>query len=148
MNINPKDYYASEGWRTGLIFVAAANFFFGLFRLIRGILVFNEYHYTVAHFILYSIVGFIFIYYYLKTRYVPVAQAGTGWIIIKQGIRNRGLFRSQSGVKDYRIKKNDVKYLRNGIFSLKICTIDEYKYSVYGISNRHREDLAKKLMES
>ena len=146
MDIDTKNYYASDGWRTGLIIVAAANFCFGLFRLFRGIFIFNEHYYTTGHFILYAIVGFIFFYYYLKTRYVPLAQAGAGWIIIKQGTRNRGLFRSQSTVKNHRIKKDDVEYLKNGIFSLTIYTIDEYKYYVYGISKRHREELAKKLM--
>ena len=106
--------------------------------------IYDEYLYTIAHSLLYFITGTFFLFIYVYSQYVPVAQSGFGWIVIKQGVRNRGFLRAQSRVKNIKIKKTDVDYIHNGIFSLMICTFDQYRYFLYGLAKQERKDLSQR----
>lgn len=145
MPSNIKSYYSGKGFRIFILTGVVANFGYGIFRLSRGIFVYDEYLYTIAHTLLYFIAGTFFLFLYVKARYVPVAKSGIGWIIIKQGMRNRGFLRAQSRVKNVKIKKTDVDYIHNGIFSLMICTLNQYRYFLYGLAKQERKDLSQRL---
>ena len=58
--------------------------------------------------------GFAAIYYYMKSRYVPIAIEGPGWIIIKQGSRIKKPFTTKSRIKEVKVTKKDVVFVKKG----------------------------------
>ena len=145
MTTGSKNYYASEGWRKLTLISAIGFFCLGLWFLFRGLILANNIYWGLPFFILNFLLGLGAIYHYLKSRYVPVAQAGPGWVIIRQGARNRRSFTAKSRIKDVQITKPDVEFVRNGLFSQTICTTDGYRYFIYGLAARDREDLLQRL---
>ena len=145
MTTGRKKYYASDGYRKTNLIVAVFNFCLGLFYLPWAIIQPDGRYYAIGLFVMFFGVGLRFLYIYLKTRYVPVAESGSGWITIRYGTRNRRAFTAQSRVKDIRIKNSDVSYINNGLVSLMICTRDGYRYFMYGLAKQDRQDLLERL---
>ena len=145
MTTEAKDYYASKGARKGWLIFAILNFCAALYYLFRGMIDFEGFYYALGIFGTYCIVGLVGLYNYLRTHHLPVAQAGSGWIIIRYGSRNRRAFTAYSRVKDIKIKNTDVHYVRNNLCSLMICTVDGYRYFISGLANRDRHELLQRL---
>ena len=145
MGIEQKAYYASHGWRKATLISAIGIFCLAFWFLFRGLIQGNNIYWGFPFFILNFLLGLGAIYHYLKSRYVPIAQTGSGWVIIRQGARNRRPFTVRSRVKDIRLKNTDIHYIRNGLFSLMVCTVDGYRYFIYGLANRDRQELLQIL---
>jgi len=123
---------------------AIGIFCIGSYFLIRGIQA-DMIFWGLPLFILNFLVGLAALHYYLKSRYVPVAVAGPDWIIIKQGTGNRFIFTAESSIKDIKIANSDIELVRNGIFSITICTTNGYRYFLHGLSEQDRESFLKNL---
>lgn len=145
MTTDAKDYYASKGVRKGWLIFAILNFCAALYYLFRGMIDFEGFYYALGIFGIYCIVGLVGLYHYLRTHHLPVAQAGPGWIVIRQGWRNRRPFTARSRVKGIRIVNTDLHCIRNNLFSLMICTVDGYRYFISGLANRDRQELLQRL---
>jgi hypothetical protein len=145
MTTGRKKYYASDGWRKTNLIVAVFNFCLGLFYLPWAFIQPDGRYYAIGLFVMFFVVGLRFLYIYLMTRYVPVAESGSGWITIRYGTRNRRAFTAANRVKDIRIKNSDVRNIRNGLVSLMICTQDGYRYFIYGLPKGDRQDILQRL---
>lgn len=145
MTASPKNYYASEAWRKTILVSAVLIFCLALWFLFEGIILANNVYFGLPFFIVNFLVGLVAIHDYLRARYLPAIQAGSGWIIIRYGTRNRRAYTAHSRVKDIRINNTDVQCARNGLLSLMICTVDGYRYFIYGPANRDRQDLLERL---
>jgi len=98
MAVEEIEYFASHEWRKIILISAIGIFIIGFYFLIRGIS--NDIViWGLPLFIGNFVVGFAAIYYYVKSCYVPVAIEGPGWIIIKQGSRNKKPFTAKSRIQ-------------------------------------------------
>ena len=145
MASNPTNYYPSETWRKTTLISVVLIFCLALWFLFKGIIQANNIFWGLPFFIGNFLLGLVAIHDYLKSRYVPVVQADSGWIIIRYGSRNRRAFTAHSRVKDIKIKNTDIHYVRNNLFSLMICTVDGYRYFISGMANRDRQELLQRL---
>lgn len=145
MTTGSKNYYASEGWRKLTLISAVLIFCLALWFLFEGIILANNVYFGLPFFIVNFLVGLAAIHDYLRARYLPAAQAGSGWIIIRYGTRNRRAYTAHSRVKDIRINNTDVQCVRNGLLLLMICTVDGYRYFISGLANRDRQELLQRL---
>ena len=145
MAIEQKDYYVSQAWRKTTLISAIGIFCLGFWFLFRGLIQANSIYWGLPLFVLNFLLGLGAIYHYLKSRYMPVAQAAHDWIIIRQGSRSRKPFTAKSRIKDVRLSRRDVEFIRSGLFSTTICTKDGFRYFIYGLASRDRKDLLQRL---
>lgn len=145
MATEQKDYYASRAWLKITLISTIGIFCLAFWFLFRGLVQANIY-WGLPFFIVNFLLGLGAIYHYLKSRYLPLAQVGHNWIIVKQGSRNRRSFTAKSRIKDIKILKSDLDFVRKGLFSTIICTKDGSRYFIYGLAAHDTEDLVQRLL--
>ncbi len=139
-----KRYYASKGSRIIILFGAIFNFVWGL----RWLYYVSEApQYAIAGFVLFYFICILLIFYYYIFRFLPIATSGLGWIVINHGSRNTGPLRSKHKIKNILIRKTDVEYAQNGIFSLMITTSNNYRYYIYYLTKRERDEITQRLFK-
>lgn len=102
MAVNEKSFYASKGYRIFILIGAVLNFSFGLRWLYY---IAGGFYLAISIFIIFFAIGFVCIFLFIKTRYVPLLQYGSGWLVIRYGARNKRPFTARSRVINIHIKK-------------------------------------------